>query len=146
MTERPGDATEGVAKSVICSVSYKCKKNKPTIVWNYEDMQSSLKTKENSSNTFITVSNLTFIGSLEDDGKSLTCTAQFVTGETSDSETLHIKSEFLHVIHSGQDIGSYSYYISLSYGSGINILLYLSRESLKEEFSPKCQTFGLMMS
>ncbi|XP_031154727.1 uncharacterized protein LOC116049323 [Sander lucioperca] len=91
MTERPGDTTEGVAKSVICSVSYKCKKNKPTIVWNYEDMQSSLKTKENSSNTFITVSNLTFIGSLEDDGKSLTCTAQFVTGETSDSETLHIK-------------------------------------------------------
>ncbi|XP_039661215.1 uncharacterized protein LOC120561937 [Perca fluviatilis] len=91
MTERPGNATEGVAKSVICSVSYKCKKNKPTIVWNYEDIQSSLKTKENSSNTFITVSNLTFIGSLEDDGKSLTCTAQFVTGETSDSETLHIK-------------------------------------------------------
>ncbi|XP_068592620.1 uncharacterized protein [Cebidichthys violaceus] len=91
MTERPGVETEGVAKSVICSVSYKCKKNRPTIVWNYEDMQSSLKTKEISSNTFNVVSNLTFIGSLEDDGKSLTCTAQFVTGETSDSEILHIK-------------------------------------------------------
>ncbi|XP_074510099.1 uncharacterized protein LOC141779249 isoform X2 [Sebastes fasciatus] len=91
MTERPGEVTEGVAKSFICSVSYKCKKNKPTIAWNYEDMQSSLKTKEISSNTYNTVSNLTFIGSLGDDGKSLTCTAQFGTGETSDSETLHIK-------------------------------------------------------
>ncbi|XP_068425817.1 uncharacterized protein, partial [Clinocottus analis] len=91
MTERPGETTEGVAKSVICSVSYKCKKNKPTIVWNYEHMQSSLKTKDMSGNAYNVVSNLTFIGSLEDDGKSLTCTAQFDTGETSDSEILHIK-------------------------------------------------------
>ncbi|XP_045900128.1 uncharacterized protein LOC123967858 isoform X1 [Micropterus dolomieu] len=89
--EKPGEAIEGVAKSVICSVSYKCKKNKPTILWNYEDMQSSLHTNESSSNTYTTVSNLTFIGSLGDDGKSLTCTAQFTTGETSDSATLHIK-------------------------------------------------------
>ncbi len=101
MTERPGEETEGVAKSVICSVSYKCMKNKPTIVWNYKDMQSSLDTKEISSNTYNAVSNLTFIGSLGDDGKSLTCTAQFTTGKTSDSAPLHIKSEFLHVIHSG---------------------------------------------
>lgn len=98
MTERPGEVTEGVAKSVICSVSYKCKKNQPTIVWNYEDMRIKTRTKQNSSTTFITVSNLTFIGSLEDHGKSLTCTAQFVTGETSDSEILHIKRKFLHVI------------------------------------------------
>ncbi|XP_042346437.1 uncharacterized protein LOC121946082 isoform X2 [Plectropomus leopardus] len=91
MTERPGEETEGVATSVICSVSYKCKKNKPNIVWNYEDMKSSLKTKQSSSETFITVSNLTFIGSLGDHGKPLTCTAQFLNGETSDSETLHIK-------------------------------------------------------
>lgn len=99
MVEPPGEATEGVAKSVICSVSYKCKKNKPAIVWNYEDMQSSLRTKVISSNTFNVESNLTFIGSLDDDGKPLTCTAQFVTGETSASEILRIKSEFLHVIH-----------------------------------------------
>ncbi|XP_054478238.1 Schwann cell myelin protein-like isoform X2 [Anoplopoma fimbria] len=91
MTERPGVLTEGVAKWVICSVSYKCKKNKPTIVWNYEDIKSSLKTKEISGNTYNSVSNLTFIGSLGDDGKPLTCTAQFATGKTSDSEILHIK-------------------------------------------------------
>lgn len=97
MTEKPGEATEGVANSVICSVSYKCKKNTPTIVWNYKDMQSSLNTKMISTDTYNTVSNLTFIGSLGDDGKSLTCTAQFITGETSDSATISIKSEFLHV-------------------------------------------------
>lgn len=94
MIEPPSEATEGVANSVICSVSYKCQKNVPAIVWNYEDMQSSFYTKKNSTvNAYIAVSNLTFIGSLEDDGKSLTCTAKFMTGQTSASATLHVKSE-----------------------------------------------------
>ncbi|KAG8010164.1 Myelin-associated glycoprotein, partial [Nibea albiflora] len=91
MTEKPSEATEGVAKSVICSVSYKCKKNTPTIAWNYKDMKSSLSTKKISTDTYNTVSNLTFIGSLGDNGKPLTCTAQFMTGETSDSATISIK-------------------------------------------------------
>nr|XP_020475785.1 uncharacterized protein LOC109971708 [Monopterus albus] len=91
MVEPPGEVTEGVAKSVICSVSYKCKKNKPTIVWNYKDLQSSLHTEQMSSYTYKTVSNLTFIGSLSDDRKPLTCTAQFNTGETSAFAVLHIK-------------------------------------------------------
>ncbi|XP_029307049.1 B-cell receptor CD22-like [Cottoperca gobio] len=78
MTEWPSEATESVTKNVICVVSYKCKKNKPSIVWNYEDMQSLFKTKEISSNTYEAVSNLTF-------------TARFIPGETSDSETLQIK-------------------------------------------------------
>lgn len=93
MVEPLDEMTEGVAQSVICSVSYKCAKNKPTIVWNYEDMQSSLKTT-GSGNTYETVSNLTFISSLDDDGKPLSCTAQFITGSTSASATLHVKSEF----------------------------------------------------
>lgn len=101
MTEPPGNATEGVAKSVICSVAYNCTRNKPIIVWNYEDMHSSFHTKKISRNTFNAVSNLTFIGSLGDDGKSLTCTAQFITGKTSDSATIHIKSEYLHFIYKG---------------------------------------------
>ncbi|XP_047453823.1 uncharacterized protein LOC125015854 isoform X2 [Mugil cephalus] len=91
MVEPPGETTEGVAKSVICSVTYKCKKNTPTIRWNYEEMQSSLKTKKMPDNKYTTVSNLTFIGSMDDDGKPLTCTAKFVSGETSDSASLHIK-------------------------------------------------------
>ncbi|XP_056236064.1 uncharacterized protein LOC130171837 isoform X2 [Seriola aureovittata] len=91
MVEQPGEATEGVATSVICSVSYTCKKNEPIIVWNFKDMQSSSYTKPMASNTYKTVSNLTFIGSLGDDGKPLTCTAKFLTGKTSDSAVLHIK-------------------------------------------------------
>ncbi|KAK2910388.1 uncharacterized protein [Channa argus] len=86
-----GEVTEGVAKNVSCSVFYKCVKNKPTIEWNYKDMQTSLHITDMSSNTHKAVSNLTFIGSLGDNGKSLTCTAQFFTGETSDSATLGIK-------------------------------------------------------
>ncbi|XP_015254783.1 PREDICTED: sialic acid-binding Ig-like lectin 5 [Cyprinodon variegatus] len=42
MNELPGELTEGVEKSVICSVSYKCKKSRPTIEWNYSDMQSEI--------------------------------------------------------------------------------------------------------
>ncbi|XP_073340707.1 uncharacterized protein [Pagrus major] len=91
MLERPGNTTEGVAKTVICSVGYKCKKNIPTIVWNYKDMQSVFDIKIISSDTYRAVSNLTFIGSLEDDGKSLTCTAKFYSGETSDSATIHVE-------------------------------------------------------
>ncbi|XP_075882200.1 uncharacterized protein LOC142888052 isoform X3 [Nelusetta ayraudi] len=91
MTEPPGDVTEGRAKSVICSVLYECKKNLPTIEWNYKDLQSSSRTNELLNQTYQTVSNLTFIGSLEDDGKSLTCTAQFLSGMTSDSSTIIVK-------------------------------------------------------
>lgn len=94
MTEHPIKATEGVAQSVICSVWYKCKKNTPTIVWNYSDMQRSISYEQLPNNNSVARSNLTFIGSLDDNGKSLTCTAQFFTGNTSDSTTIHVKSEY----------------------------------------------------
>uniref|UniRef100_A0A3Q0SXL0 Ig-like domain-containing protein n=1 Tax=Amphilophus citrinellus TaxID=61819 RepID=A0A3Q0SXL0_AMPCI len=97
MNEPPGELTEGMATNVICSVIYKCKKNAPTIIWNYKDMQNSLNTKQISVKTYNIVSNLTFIPSLSDDGKPLTCTAQFITGESSSSVTLTVKSEFLHM-------------------------------------------------
>ncbi|KAK2844400.1 hypothetical protein Q5P01_011059 [Channa striata] len=91
MNEPPGEVTEGVAKSVICSVTYKCEKNKPAIEWNYNDMQSSLRFTKMSGNTHKVVSNLTFIGSMDDNGKSLTCTARFITGTVSASENLVVK-------------------------------------------------------
>ncbi|CAN9514364.1 unnamed protein product [Ophioblennius macclurei] len=85
------EATEGVAKHVVCTVSYKCQKNRPTIVWNYRDMHSSPETRRISGNSYLSVSNLTFIGSAGDNGKTLTCTARFGDGETSDSATIRIK-------------------------------------------------------
>nr|XP_046255332.1 uncharacterized protein LOC124064705 [Scatophagus argus] len=91
MSEWPGEVMEGVAKSVICSLSYVCKKKRPTIVWNYKNMPSSFFIETISNNKYKAVSNLTFIGSLEDDGNSLNCTAHFVTGETSDSATIHVR-------------------------------------------------------
>lgn len=108
MIQPPVDATEGVAKSVICSVTYKCKKNTPNITWNFEDMQSSLSTKQVDIEDFKTVSNLTFIGSLEDIDKSLICTAHFNNGKTSASHTLQIKSKLLFVITSG-DLNTVQY-------------------------------------
>uniref|UniRef100_A0A3B3I6C9 Ig-like domain-containing protein n=2 Tax=Oryzias latipes TaxID=8090 RepID=A0A3B3I6C9_ORYLA len=90
ISEKLISATEGVAKSVICSVSYKCKKNIPHIDWNYEDMQSTIKIVKLSKHSYSMESNLTFIGGLDDDGKSLMCTAQFSSGKTSDSALLNI--------------------------------------------------------
>lgn len=94
ISEKLISATEGVAKSVICSVSYKCKKNIPHIDWNYEDMQSTIKIVKLSKHSYSMESNLTFIGGLDDDGKSLMCTAQFSSGKTSDSALLNITSTF----------------------------------------------------
>lgn len=99
MTEPPSHATEGVAQSVICSVSYKCRKNTPAIVWNYSDMQSSVSNEKLTNDAFVARSNLTFIGSLDDDGKPLTCTAHFISGKTSDSRIIHIKSEYSFYSH-----------------------------------------------
>lgn len=93
MTDPPQDATEGVATTVICSVLYMCKKNLVAIVWNYKDMQSSSHTGL-FNNTYKTISNLTFIGSLEDNGKILTCTGRFISGETFESATILVKSEY----------------------------------------------------
>ncbi|XP_076016848.1 uncharacterized protein LOC143008807 isoform X2 [Genypterus blacodes] len=89
--QAPKELTEGVAKNAICSVSYKCKKSKPIISWNYEDLQSTFHIKVVSMDTYNAVSNLTFIGALGDDGKSLTCSAQFIDGQTSASAVLHVK-------------------------------------------------------
>uniref|UniRef100_A0A3B3CFT3 Ig-like domain-containing protein n=1 Tax=Oryzias melastigma TaxID=30732 RepID=A0A3B3CFT3_ORYME len=90
ISEKLISATEGVAKSIICSVTYKCKKNTPHIDWNYEDMQNTIRISKLSKHSYSIESNLTFIGSLDDDGKSLTCTAQFTSGKTSDSALLNI--------------------------------------------------------
>ncbi|XP_030225228.1 Schwann cell myelin protein [Gadus morhua] len=92
MSEEPGELMEGVARHVTCSVSYICKKPNLAITWNYSDMQSSRTTLETSGNTFNTTSILTFVPSLEDDGKVLTCTAQFTPGGTfSASSSLRVK-------------------------------------------------------
>ncbi|XP_029929189.1 uncharacterized protein LOC115374422 isoform X2 [Myripristis murdjan] len=91
MDEEPGELTEGVAKSVICSVSYKCKRNTPAITWNCKDMQSTIRTTKVSKDSYTTISNLTFIGSLEDHGKFLNCTALFIHGQTTASALLHVK-------------------------------------------------------
>lgn len=90
MVQRPRNLTEGTASYVVCSVSYKCKKNAPEITWNFGNMQSKTDTRQLSKDTYLTVSNITFIGSLSDHGKPLTCTAHFHGAKTSDSETLHI--------------------------------------------------------
>uniref|UniRef100_A0A669F2Q1 Uncharacterized LOC102079322 n=1 Tax=Oreochromis niloticus TaxID=8128 RepID=A0A669F2Q1_ORENI len=91
MNEPPGELTEGMAKNVTCSVIFKCRKNTPSVIWNYNNMQSSLNTKQTPNNTYTIVSNLTFIPSLSDDGKLLTCTAKFISGEFSTSATLTVK-------------------------------------------------------
>jgi len=88
ITIEPGlaDVTEGVAKNFICSVYHSCKRETPTITWNYKNMQISTQSKTLSGSNRVTYSNITFLGSKDEHGKKLTCTAKFsggVTAETS---------------------------------------------------------------
>ncbi|CAL8248704.1 unnamed protein product [Lota lota] len=88
----PGVLAEGVAKLVTCSISYTCKKARPSIEWNFKDMLSSTATLKTSANKYTTISNLTFVPSLDDDGELLTCTAYFhPVGHSSNSVQLRVK-------------------------------------------------------
>uniref|UniRef100_A0A674PKD0 Immunoglobulin V-set domain-containing protein n=1 Tax=Takifugu rubripes TaxID=31033 RepID=A0A674PKD0_TAKRU len=80
--------------SVVCSVQHTCFSSPPLLT--ISGILGSDRTSDTSlpNNNFVARSNLTFIGSLDDNGKSLTCTAQFLTGNTSDSTTIHVKSEY----------------------------------------------------
>ncbi|CAL8286747.1 unnamed protein product [Merluccius merluccius] len=82
-----GELMEGVVEHVTCSVSYKCKKVTPSITWSHGDTQSTMTTLTVSQDTYTTTSNLTFVPSLDDNGKLLTCAAQFTSGVNSEAST-----------------------------------------------------------
>ncbi|XP_067221502.1 uncharacterized protein [Chanodichthys erythropterus] len=85
------DVTEGVAKNFSCSVYHSCQKETPTITWNYENMKVSTGSKTLSGLDQITYSNITFLGSIDDHGKKLICTAQFSGQSTETYVVLHVK-------------------------------------------------------
>ncbi|XP_051720101.1 sialoadhesin-like isoform X15 [Ctenopharyngodon idella] len=85
------DVTEGVAKNFSCSVYHSCQKETPTITWNYENMQVSTGRITLSSLDQVNYSNITFLGSKEDHGKKLICTAKFSGGNIEASVALHVQ-------------------------------------------------------
>lgn len=90
-----GEFLEGQPTKVTCTASYTCPDHVPTIRWNYANMEASSHTTKAGETLFRSVSTLTFIASAEDNGRSLTCYAQFTDGPTQDqSVTLRVKSKF----------------------------------------------------
>lgn len=88
---------EGQPTEVTCTASYTCPNHLPTIRWNYDNMKTLSHTTKAGKTLFRSVSTLTFIASAEDNGRFLTCYAQFSDGPTQDqSITLRIKSKFDH--------------------------------------------------
>ncbi|XP_037402690.1 uncharacterized protein LOC119265789 [Pygocentrus nattereri] len=85
------DVTEGVAKNFTCEVFHSCKKQTPDITWNYENMPETVKTKQNRGSGWVTKSNVSFLASMEDHGKKLTCTAKFPHGEITASVVLYVQ-------------------------------------------------------
>ncbi|XP_051720121.1 Schwann cell myelin protein-like isoform X3 [Ctenopharyngodon idella] len=85
------DFKEGVAKNFVCSVYHSCQKETPTITWNYENMQVSKGSKTLSGLDQVTYSSITFLGSKQDHGKKLICTAKFSGGNTETSVFLHVQ-------------------------------------------------------
>ncbi|XP_051720124.1 uncharacterized protein LOC127496296 isoform X5 [Ctenopharyngodon idella] len=87
------DFKEGVAKNFVCSVYHSCQKETPTITWNYENMQVLTGSKTLSGLGRITYSSITFLGSKQDHGKKLICTAKFSGGNTETSVVLHVQHQ-----------------------------------------------------
>ncbi|XP_064167315.1 uncharacterized protein LOC135241099 isoform X2 [Anguilla rostrata] len=92
----PVEFLEGVVKNVTCSVFYTCSKQQPAIVWNYKDIPASSSTTKMAATKWKTVSSIMFIASMDDHGKTLTCTAQFPDGKRPmTSIDLHVKSTYM---------------------------------------------------
>ncbi|XP_064167288.1 uncharacterized protein LOC135241083 isoform X1 [Anguilla rostrata] len=88
----PVEFLEGVVKNVTCSVFYTCSKQQPAIVWSYKDMPASSKTTNMAATKWKTVSSIMFIASMDDHGKTLTCTAEFPDGKRPmTSIDLHVR-------------------------------------------------------
>lgn len=89
---------EGIEKSFTCTVNHTCQKEKPKIIWNYQNMPVFVQTQKVSSSSWKTVSTLKLKASRDDHGKTLTCTAQTTEGETSDHVTLKVKSKLVCIV------------------------------------------------
>ncbi|XP_060744036.1 uncharacterized protein LOC132857929 [Tachysurus vachellii] len=85
------EVMEEIEKTFTCTVNHTCLKEKPNIIWNYQNMPVSVTTRKVSSYMWETVSTLKLKASRDDHGKTLTCTAQTLEGETSDHVTLKVK-------------------------------------------------------
>ncbi|KAF5880259.1 uncharacterized protein DAT39_023239, partial [Clarias magur] len=85
------EVMEGIEKSFTCTVTHTCQKQKPNIIWNYQNMPVSAETHEVDSHIWRTVSTLKLKASWQDHGKTLRCTIQTTEGETSDHVTLKVK-------------------------------------------------------
>ncbi|XP_056330056.1 Schwann cell myelin protein-like [Danio aesculapii] len=70
------DITEGIKQIFTCTVYHSCQKENPIITWNYKNMQVSEGTKTLSVFDRVAYSNISFLGTTEDHGKKLTCTAR----------------------------------------------------------------------
>ncbi|XP_053363781.1 uncharacterized protein LOC128533521 isoform X1 [Clarias gariepinus] len=85
------EVMEGIEKSFTCTVTHTCQKQKPNIIWNYQNMPVSSETHKVDSHIWRTVSTLKLKASWDDHGKTLTCTIQTTEGESSDHVTLKVK-------------------------------------------------------
>lgn len=92
--QSPDEFLEGQASKVVCTASYTCPKDTPTVSWNYGQMPATKDVKKLRETMWNAVSTLTFTASANDHGKSLTCYAQFPDGRTMEvSTTLQVKSK-----------------------------------------------------
>ncbi|XP_073780069.1 sialic acid-binding Ig-like lectin 12 isoform X2 [Danio rerio] len=70
------EVTEGIKQNFTCNVYHSCQRENPTITWNYENMQVSTGSKIVSGFDRVTYSSISFLGTTEDHGKKLKCTAK----------------------------------------------------------------------
>ncbi|XP_073780301.1 sialoadhesin-like [Danio rerio] len=86
------EVSEGVTQNFTCTVHHSCKKENPTITWNYENMQVSEGTKTLSGFDQLVYSTIAFLGTKEDYEKKLICSAEYSGGNITAFVPLHVPS------------------------------------------------------
>ncbi|KAG1951997.1 myeloid cell surface antigen CD33-like [Pimephales promelas] len=90
------EVTDGVAKNFTCSVYHSCKRETPTITWNYENMTVSDDSNKLPGLNQVSYSTITFLGSKDDHGMKLICTAKISGKAITASVVLHLQSPFIN--------------------------------------------------
>lgn len=89
--QSPDEFREGHSSNVTCTALYTCPKHVPTFRWNYGSIPASTDIIMIGNSQWKAVSTLTFTASANNNGKSLTCYAQFTGGQRQEvSITLRV--------------------------------------------------------
>lgn len=86
---------EGVKQNIVCSVTYMCAKDRPQIIWRGEELPGSTFQVTKEGIKQIAKSTLNFTPKASDNGKTITCQADFKGNVQTEELNLSVQSEYI---------------------------------------------------